>query len=107
MATWFPPERHREALLWSYLVARWGSTPERASDDPTDPSRNMAPIDRIWYHLVKSLSNKPAVVDVDNLPPAVDVLLPVRSTLPDEQSWNRAKMDPPKGTDYTFSKPIH
>ncbi|TIB79690.1 hypothetical protein E3Q22_02359 [Wallemia mellicola] len=81
-ASWFITERHREALLWSWIIAKWGKSGESINTD------------MMW----KELTGGEAIQHV--------VHVPYRNTLKDdelEKTLEDAHIPKPLNTEYAFS----
>ncbi|CBQ71672.1 conserved hypothetical protein [Sporisorium reilianum SRZ2] len=84
LASWFIVERHREAMLWSWVVAKWGGEGGWISDEV---KRSM------WVELAGEAG-------VDTL----DVRRPVRrSRDAAAAAFEHARVPEPKNTQYSFS----
>ncbi|TIA89636.1 hypothetical protein E3P81_02884 [Wallemia ichthyophaga] len=81
-ASWFITERHREALLWSWIVGKWGA------------SNQVIDTDKMWSELTGGESLKH------------QVYVPHRVTVEDEElekTLNNAHIPKPLNTEYAFS----
>ena len=86
-ASWFIAERHREALLWSWIVAKWGSIDEIMDDDKKFS---------MWNEVTGNNSNSRKF----------DVYIPYRETVKEEnlkEDLNKAGIPLPINTEYSFS----
>jgi hypothetical protein len=84
----FITERHREALLWSWLVARWGTYSKSTSDTLDSATR-----DALWTQL--------ALIPERARQSSLSVGLPYRAPV-DERVWEKAGLEVPKATNYSF-----
>ncbi|PWY99738.1 hypothetical protein BCV70DRAFT_237621 [Testicularia cyperi] len=90
LASWYIVERHREALLWSWVVAKWGGVKETI-----DPQTKAA----MWAELV----NDPNDPETKFAPSSLDVYQPIRASPDDKAAFEAAGVEPPKNTQYSFS----
>ncbi|TKY86618.1 hypothetical protein EX895_004257 [Sporisorium graminicola] len=88
LASWYIVERHREALLWTWAVAKWGG---EAGWISSEVSRAM------WEELAQANG----AADGAN---KIDVRRPVRrSRDADADAFEKAGVPAPKNTQYSFS----
>lgn len=84
LASWFVVERHREALLWSWIVAKWASSNGEIS----------AEVKRLMWEEIAGTDAR------DSL----HVRRPVRRSREDDgEAFDRAGVPRPKNTQYSFS----
>ncbi|PWN50205.1 hypothetical protein IE53DRAFT_316218 [Violaceomyces palustris] len=88
LASWYIVERHREALLWSWAVAKWG----------TEGGGVVSPKikDEMWVELVGSQRDS---IGSDTL----KVKAPLRKSVEDPIAFQKAGVDVPLNTEYSFS----
>ncbi|GAC96525.1 hypothetical protein PHSY_004105 [Pseudozyma hubeiensis SY62] len=87
LASWYIVERHREALLWTWVVAKWGGEDGSLS---SDTKRAM------WEELSKASGG-----DAGD---KIDVRRPIRQSRDaDSESFEQAGVPAPKNTQYSFS----
>ncbi len=88
LASWYIVERHREALLWSWVVAKWGGAEGRLGRETK----------RAMWDEVRKATNSAS--DEDN----IEVKRPVRkSREEDKEAFAKAGVPAPKNTQYSFS----
>lgn len=85
LGTWYIVERHREALLWSWVVAKWGGSSETITSEVKDG---------MWAELADQES-----------PPKmhIEVVVPIRVPVENVHTFKKAKVDVPTSTEYSFS----
>ncbi|EPQ31660.1 uncharacterized protein PFL1_00993 [Pseudozyma flocculosa PF-1] len=87
LASWYIVERHREALLWTWAVAKWGGAEGRLTEEVKDA---------MWAELAgldKGASG----------PSSIDVRTPVRTSPDDMSAFGAAGVERPRNTEYSFS----
>jgi hypothetical protein len=85
LASWYIVERHREALLWSWAVAKWAGT-----DDIISPAMK----ERMWTELAGETPSPGSHIKVH---------VPIRSPVEDVETFAKANIDIPTSTEYSFS----
>ncbi|KAK4497579.1 hypothetical protein PRZ48_012030 [Zasmidium cellare] len=85
LASWYVVERHREALLWSWIVARWGGR-----DGLVTPQTKQ----RMWEELADGKSSTRSYISVG---------VPVRTPVENIRTMEKAEIDVPSSTEYSFS----
>lgn len=83
IASWYLVERHREALLWSWIVAKWGN----ASGSISSEKKRL-----MWLELQGSLTKK-----------KLNVNKPFREPLDHRLAFKNASTQYPRQTQYLFS----
>jgi hypothetical protein len=85
LGSWYVVERHREALLWSWVVARWGGRSGNLS---------TAFKDSMWAELADEVS-----------PPKfrLSIRVPVRAPVINTDVFQKANVSMPTSTEYSFS----
>lgn len=87
LASWYIVERHREALLWSWAVAKWGGSDGWLSEDIKQA---------MWDELQLATNSTSEGI--------IDVRTPLRkSREEDSQAFHKANVPAPKNTQYSFS----
>ncbi|SPO22909.1 uncharacterized protein UTRI_01587 [Ustilago trichophora] len=88
LASWYIVERHREALLWSWVVAKWGGIEGKLGKETK----------RAMWNELSSTADFQAADD------KIDVRRPKRrSRDEDKESFDKAHVPAPKNTEYSFS----
>ena len=85
LGSWYIVERHREALLWSWVVVKWGGK---------DGIISQVLRHRMWLELAGEPSPSWSRLSID---------VPVRLPVEDVEVFNKAKVDVPTSTEYSFS----
>ncbi|KAH0404395.1 hypothetical protein KCU89_g1170, partial [Aureobasidium melanogenum] len=85
LGSWYIVERHREALLWTWTVARWGGK----SGTLSLTSKNQ-----MWIELANEAS-----------PPKshIGISVPIRAPIEDPNIFEKANISMPTSTEYSFS----
>lgn len=86
LASWYIVERHREALLWSWIVAKWGG-----DDGKITRERKEA----MWAELAAGGESSNSET--------IDVARPLRTSSDDLSALKAAGVDAPLNTEYSFS----
>nr|CDI52333.1 conserved hypothetical protein [Melanopsichium pennsylvanicum 4] len=88
LASWYIVERHREALLWSWAVAKWGGTKGQIS----------AQTKRAMWNELKEAQNANDNTD------KISIRRPVRKSRDqDKLAFNAAAVPEPANTEYSFT----
>lgn len=85
LASWYVVERHREALLWSWVVAKWGGA---------DGVMTAAKKDSMWIELADEASPSKSSLSIG---------VPVRAPVENAEVFGKANIDIPTSTEYSFS----
>jgi hypothetical protein len=85
LGSWYIVERHREALLWSWIVAKWGGKGGLIS--PTLKHR-------MWIELADEPSPSWSYLSVG---------IPIRVPVEDVEVFKKTNVDIPTSTEYSFS----
>lgn len=85
LGSWYAVERHREALLWTWAVAKWGGKNRNISSEKKE---------LMWNELARNLSSSTSFLDVG---------VPVRDPVENIDILKKAKIDVPTSTEYSFS----
>ncbi|KAF2165854.1 hypothetical protein M409DRAFT_66840 [Zasmidium cellare ATCC 36951] len=85
LASWYVVERHREALLWSWVVAKWGGRYGVLDHDTKQ---------RMWQELADGKSPTSSYLNID---------VPVRVPVENVRAFENAGIDIPISTEYSFS----
>lgn len=97
LGSWYIVQRHREALLWSWAVAKWGSW---------DGKIDQVKRDQMWNELTRfHQTNEKNPSDDVNPASSFSVKLPTRSPLSEssQASLKKAGLQPSMNTQYDFS----
>lgn len=87
LASWYVVERHREALLWSWVVAKWGGAEE---------SLTTAKKETMWDELVGKGQGSGKQTG------SRLVKLPERQAIEDSSAFEAAGVERPRNTEYSF-----
>lgn len=85
LASWYLVERHREALLWSWAVAKWGG-----ADGIMTPTKK----DSMWIELADEPSPSAS---------HLSIAVPVRAPVEDAGLFEKTDIEIPTSTEYSFS----
>lgn len=85
LGSWYVVERHREALLWSWVVAKWGGESGKLS---------TADKDHMWEELTDEATSSMS---------RLHIRVPVRAPILDTGVFERADISLPTSTEYSFS----
>ncbi|KAI5195540.1 hypothetical protein E4T39_08167 [Aureobasidium subglaciale] len=85
LGSWYVVERHREALLWTWAVAKWGGLDGTMTDLKKE---------RMWMEL----ADEPTY-----LRSYLNIRVPVRAPIEDPNVFRSANISMPTSTEYSFS----
>ncbi|THY01187.1 hypothetical protein D6D03_05982 [Aureobasidium pullulans] len=85
LGSWYVVERHREALLWTWTIAKWGGRSGTLSSTLKD---------RMWNELANEESPSTSRLSIP---------MPVRAPVKDRDVFHAANVSMPTSTEYSFS----
>ncbi|KAI4853322.1 hypothetical protein E4T44_00912 [Aureobasidium sp. EXF-8845] len=85
LGSWYVVERHREALLWTWAVAKWGGRSGNLSTESKG---------RMWNDLAGNVSSSSS---------SLTVRMPVRAPILNASVFQKANISIPTSTEYSFS----
>ncbi|KAI4784980.1 hypothetical protein E4T52_00029 [Aureobasidium sp. EXF-3400] len=85
LGSWYVVERHREALLWTWVVAKWGGRSGNLSATSKD---------RMWAELTDEVSPSSSRLSIP---------VPIRAPVINTDVFQKANISIPTSTEYSFS----
>lgn len=85
LGSWYVVERHRESLLWSWVVAKWGRSRGELSEVTKDD---------MWEELAGGTASSKSRLHIS---------VPVRAPILDTEVFKKANISLPTSTEYSFS----
>jgi hypothetical protein len=85
LGSWYVVERHREALLWTWAVAKWGGRSGNLSTESKG---------RMWNELAGNVSSSTS---------SLTIRMPVRAPIVNADVFQKANISMPTSTEYSFS----